>query len=104
MLLYQHLRTGEAPSVEVARKFIEKMFFSTKKYDLGSVGRYRINKKFDLQASIDEPVLTKSDFFNGDGNQEASFWPNSATTSGIIPENMCSAFLPASSTAATIAG
>ena len=64
LLLYQHLRTGEAPSVEVARKFIEKMFFSTKKYDLGAVGRYRINKKFDLHASIDEPVLTKDDFIN----------------------------------------
>ena len=46
MLLYQHLRTGEAPSLDVASKFIEKMFFSTKKYDLGAVGRYRINKKF----------------------------------------------------------
>jgi len=64
LLLYQHLRTGEAPSVEVARKFIEKMFFSTKKYDLGAVGRYRINKKFNLHASIDEPVLTKDDFLN----------------------------------------
>lgn len=64
MLLYQHLRTGEAPGVEVARKFIEKMFFSTKKYDLGAVGRYRINKKFDLHASVDEPLLTKDDFIN----------------------------------------
>ena len=51
MLLYQHLRTGEAPTVDLAQKFIEKMFFSTKKYDLGAVGRYRINKKFDLHAS-----------------------------------------------------
>ena len=40
------------------------MFFSTKKYDLGAVGRYRINKKFDLDAPIDEPVLTKDDFIN----------------------------------------
>jgi len=64
MLLYQHLRTGEAPTVDVARKFIEKMFFSTKKYDLGAVGRYRINKKFDLHASLNEPVLTKDDFIN----------------------------------------
>ena len=64
MLLYQHLRTGEAPSLDIAKKFIEKMFFSTKKYDLGAVGRYRINKKFDLHASLDEPVLTKDDFIN----------------------------------------
>jgi len=64
MLLYQHLRTGEAPTLDIAQKFIEKMFFSTKKYDLGAVGRYRINKKFDLKASLDEPVLTKADFIN----------------------------------------
>jgi len=62
LLLYKHLRTGEAPSIDLATKFIEKMFFSTKKYDLGSVGRYRINKKFGLGAPIDEPVLTKDDF------------------------------------------
>ena len=62
LLLYQHLRTGEAPDVEVARKFIEKMFFSTKKYDLGSVGRYRINKKFALKIPIEDPVLTRDDF------------------------------------------
>ena len=62
LLLYQHLRTGEAPSIDISRKFIEKMFFSTKKYDLGQVGRYRINKKFDLDAPVDEPVLIKDDF------------------------------------------
>jgi DNA-directed RNA polymerase subunit beta len=64
MLLYQHLRTGEAPTLDIAQKFIEKMFFSTKIYDLGAVGRYRINKKFDLKASLDDPVLTKDDFIN----------------------------------------
>ena len=63
-LLYRHLRTGNAPNLEIAQKFIEKLFFSTKKYDLGAVGRYRINKKFDLQASLDDPVLTKDDFIN----------------------------------------
>ena len=62
LLLYQHLRTGEAPDVSVARKFIEKMFFSTKKYDLGQVGRYRINKKFGLDSPIEDAVLTKDDF------------------------------------------
>ena len=62
LLLYKHLRTGEAPSIDLATKFIEKMFFSTKKYDLGSVGRYRINKKFGLNSPIEEPVLTKADF------------------------------------------
>ena len=62
LLLYQHLRTGEAPDVSVASKFIEKMFFSTKKYDLGQVGRYRINKKFGLDTPVEDAVLTKSDF------------------------------------------
>ena len=62
LLLYQHLRTGEAPDVSVAAKFIEKMFFSTKKYDLGQVGRYRINKKFGLDTPIEDAVLTKDDF------------------------------------------
>tara|TARA_Y100001970_G_scaffold140669_1_gene173230 strand:- start:5205 stop:8951 length:3747 start_codon:yes stop_codon:yes gene_type:complete len=62
LLLYQHLRTGEAPDVSIASKFIEKMFFSTKKYDLGQVGRYRINKKFGLDTPVEDAVLTKSDF------------------------------------------
>jgi len=64
MLLYQNLRSGEAPAYDIAFKFIEKMFFSTKKYDLGAVGRYRINKKFGLEAPLDEPVLTRNDFIS----------------------------------------
>ena len=63
-LLYRHLRTGSAPNADIAQKFIEKLFFSTKKYDLGAVGRYRINKKFDLDMPINDPVLTKLDFIN----------------------------------------
>ena len=63
-LLYKHLRTGHAPNLDIAQKFIEKLFFSTKKYDLGAVGRYRINKKFDLDMPIHDPVLTKDDFIN----------------------------------------
>ena len=61
-LLYRQLRAGDAPSIDIAQKFIDKMFFSTKKYDLGAVGRYRINKKFGLDAPTSEPVLTKEDF------------------------------------------
>ncbi|MFQ6609478.1 MAG: DNA-directed RNA polymerase subunit beta, partial [Fidelibacterota bacterium] len=57
-------RAGDAPTFEIAQKFIEKMFFSTKKYDLGKVGRYRINKKFNLHKPIDEPVLTRDDFIS----------------------------------------
>ena len=61
-LLYKQLRAGDAPTIDIAKKFIEKMFFSTKKYDLGAVGRYRINKKFGIDAPTSEPVLTKQDF------------------------------------------
>ncbi|MCK4579162.1 MAG: DNA-directed RNA polymerase subunit beta, partial [Candidatus Marinimicrobia bacterium] len=60
--LYRDLRSGEAPSIDVAQKFIDRLFFSPKKYDLGQVGRYRINKKFNLDAPIETPVLTKEDF------------------------------------------
>ena len=59
---YRDLRAGEAPSIDVAQKFVERMFFSAKKYDLGQVGRYRINKKFNLDAPIDPPVLIRDDF------------------------------------------
>jgi len=61
-LLYKQLRAGDAPTIDIAQKFIEKMFFSTKKYDLGAVGRYRINKKFGIDAPTTDPVLTKRDF------------------------------------------
>jgi len=59
---YRDLRAGEAPSIDVAQKFVERMFYSPKKYDLGKVGRYRINKKFNLDAPIETPVLIKEDF------------------------------------------
>ncbi|MBO8129890.1 MAG: DNA-directed RNA polymerase subunit beta [Candidatus Marinimicrobia bacterium] len=59
--LYRNLRTGEPPNLDVARKFVERLFFSPKRYDLGMVGRYRINKKFNLKIPIEETVLTKQD-------------------------------------------
>ncbi|RKY57084.1 MAG: DNA-directed RNA polymerase subunit beta [Candidatus Neomarinimicrobiota bacterium] len=60
--LYRSLRTGEPPNLEIAKKFVERMFFSPKKYDLGQVGRYRINKKFNLKIPVEDTVLTKQDF------------------------------------------
>ncbi|MEE9167935.1 MAG: DNA-directed RNA polymerase subunit beta [Candidatus Neomarinimicrobiota bacterium] len=60
-LLYQHLRSGEPPNLETAQKFIERMFFSPKRYDLGKVGRYRLNKQFNLDVSLDHTVLTTDD-------------------------------------------
>ena len=59
--LYRSLRTGEPPNLEVAKKFVERLFFSPKKYDLGQVGRYRINKKFNLNVPLESTVLTKDD-------------------------------------------
>ncbi len=60
--LYNNLRTGEPPNLETARRFVDTLFFSPKKYDLGQVGRYRINKKFNLDVPIENTVLTKQDF------------------------------------------
>lgn len=59
--LYKSLRGGEPPNIDIARKFVERLFFSPKRYDLGQVGRYRINKKFNLNIPVEETVLTKQD-------------------------------------------
>ena len=59
--LYRNLRNGEPPNVETAQKFLEKLFFSPKKYDLGQVGRYRMNKKFNLNIPLDNTVITPED-------------------------------------------
>ncbi len=59
--LYRSLRTGEPPNLDIAKKFVERLFFSPKKYDLGQVGRYRINKKFNLKVPLEECVLTRDD-------------------------------------------
>lgn len=61
-LMYKHLRSGDPPNLETAQKFIERMFFSPKRYDLGKVGRYRLNKQFNLEVEIDHTVLTTEDF------------------------------------------
>ncbi|MCD6205799.1 MAG: DNA-directed RNA polymerase subunit beta [Candidatus Marinimicrobia bacterium] len=61
MFLYRNLRTGEPPNLETAKKFVERLFFSPKKYDLGQVGRYRINKKFNLNVPLENTVLTRED-------------------------------------------
>lgn len=61
LFLYRALRAGEPPNDDVAKKFIERLFFSPKRYDLGQVGRYRINKKFNLNVPLDNCVLTRED-------------------------------------------
>ena len=59
--LYRQLRNAEAPDDATAREVITNLFFSEKRYDLGDVGRYRINKKLNLSIPIDVKVLTKED-------------------------------------------
>ena len=60
-VLYQLLRSGDPPNLETAQKFIERIFFSPKKYDLGQVGRYRLNQQFNLDVPVDSTVLTMDD-------------------------------------------
>ena len=59
--IYRQLRNAEPPDEETARGIIDKLFFSDKRYDLGDVGRYRINKKLGLEIADDTRVLTKAD-------------------------------------------
>ncbi len=59
--IYRQLRNSEPPDEATARDVIDKLFFSDKRYDLGEVGRYRINKKLGLETAMDIKVLTKED-------------------------------------------
>jgi DNA-directed RNA polymerase subunit beta len=59
--IYRQLRNAEPPDEETARGIIDRLFFSDKRYDLGDVGRYRINRKLKLSTSEDTKVLTKQD-------------------------------------------
>jgi len=59
--IYRLLRNADPPDDETARSMIEKLFFSDKRYDLGDVGRYRINRKLNLDTPMDVKVLTRED-------------------------------------------
>ncbi len=59
--IYRQLRNADPPDEETARGIIEKLFFSEQRYSLGEVGRYRLNKKLNLNISEDLQVLTKED-------------------------------------------
>ena len=59
--IYRQLRNAEPPDEETARGIIEKLFFSDQRYNLGEVGRYRMNKKLGLDIEMDRQVLTKED-------------------------------------------
>ncbi len=60
--IYSLLRPGEAPNVETARVALDRVFFSPKRYDLGRVGRYKINQRLGLAIPKGMTVLTKDDF------------------------------------------
>ncbi len=59
--IYRQLRNAEPPDYDTAKGIIDKLFFSEQRYNLGEVGRFRMNKKLELDVDIDERVLTKLD-------------------------------------------
>ena len=62
--IYRQLRNTDPPDEETARGIIERLFFSDKRYDLGEVGRYRINKKLELDIDSNNRVLTNQDIIS----------------------------------------
>jgi len=62
--IYRQLRGTDPPDEETARGIIDKLFFSDKRYNLGEVGRYKINRKLDLDISKETLVLTKEDIIS----------------------------------------
>jgi DNA-directed RNA polymerase subunit beta len=60
--IYSLLRPGDAPDLDTARLALERLFFSPKRYDLGRVGRYKINQRLGLGTPASTTVLTKEDF------------------------------------------
>jgi len=62
--IYRQLRNTDPPDEETARGIIERLFFSDKRYDLGQVGRYRINKKLNLEIDDNTKVLTNEDIIS----------------------------------------
>ncbi|PDP82089.1 DNA-directed RNA polymerase subunit beta [Prevotella intermedia] len=59
--IYRQLRNADAADDASAREVFQNLFFSDKRYDLGEVGRYRINRKLGLETDMDVRVLTKDD-------------------------------------------
>src|SRR5437764_1212155 len=60
--IYTLLRPGEAPNLETAREALKRLFFHPKRYDLGRVGRYKINQRLKVNEPKDNTVLTENDF------------------------------------------
>ncbi|MFH1314116.1 MAG: DNA-directed RNA polymerase subunit beta [Candidatus Eisenbacteria bacterium] len=60
--IYSLLRPGDPPTVDTAKGLIDRLFFSPKRYDLGKVGRYKLNQRLALETPVDVTILTKTDF------------------------------------------
>lgn len=60
-LIYRQLRSGDPPDIETARGLVDRLFFNPKRYDLGDVGRYRLNKKLAIKIDPAVTVLTRED-------------------------------------------
>ena len=60
--IYKQLRSGSAPDIDTAKNLIDKLFFSPKRYDLGDVGRLRLNSRLKLEVPVTTTTLTKEDF------------------------------------------
>ncbi|HEX9973014.1 MAG TPA: DNA-directed RNA polymerase subunit beta, partial [bacterium] len=60
-IIYRQLRSGDPPDIETARSLVDRLFFNPKRYDLGDVGRYRLNKKLAINIAEDLTVLTTDD-------------------------------------------
>jgi DNA-directed RNA polymerase subunit beta len=60
--IYNLLRPGDPPNVETARQLLDRLFFNPKRYDLGEVGRYRMNNRLHLDVPIHVRVLDQNDF------------------------------------------
>ena len=61
-VIYRQLRSSEPPDIETAEGLLDKLFFNPKRYDLGVVGRFRINEKLGLKIPIEDTTLTTEDF------------------------------------------
>ena len=59
--IYKRLRPGDPPNLENARQLINNLFFNSRRYDLGKVGRYKLNKRLGLEAPPNQRVLTRGD-------------------------------------------
>src|SRR5437763_12287136 len=60
--IYRRLRPGDPPTVANARALLKRLFFDPKKYDLGRVGRYKLNQKLGIEVDLSERILTDRDF------------------------------------------